>query len=997
MNTAERKIGTNFGGFLLVFFLFCTSALAQNPSESSFQNSRNIHQWGAISSFHGLPSDRVYAIAQDGDGVMWFGTERGLAHFDGRRVQSVTAENFPAEKILSLKFAPDGALWIGTRNGAFRFFKREFQAVEKTQGREISAILLSPTRNSVVLAGLQGQIFECRASVENKFDVTEMPQQPLIAADNEPNKLLPITSLAVYDNRLLAGTQRRGLLHLEEGTRILGEVMSRPRAFFVNALATDKSNNLWLGANAVNGESGLFWANDIYRPERIGAGIGSVMVFDADAGNDLWVGTTERGAFRFRGREQIANFTFENTAGGLRSNNIFAVFVDRENVVWFGTDKGAFRFDQNAPYSELISGDVQSNFVRTLFQMSSGRIFVGTNRGLFSRADNREAWHENSDFKRKTIFGVAETADGRLLVGTANGLFVNGKLYAAAENGRGGESVRAIQQFQNKIYLATFGRGVESIENNERKIIFPASDAIASLREITSLHNESNQKLWIGTARDGVFVFDGKTFSQNAALEDLKNVPIRAIVGDTANGIWFATDHKGLFVYQNGKLENVLPETNARSVYLEPNAGQTSVWTATEKGLFHLKFDAEFGWLRSRLEVEQGLPSGNIFAVLPQSDGNLLIGTNRGIVRYQANRIKPLLIATRILTERVHQSDELQTGINLDFPQNSLALEVAAQSSRTVPEQFQYAFSLRDAGGNLLKRKLSNEAEFLMENLGAGAYTVEVTAFDRDLQASEPLKFGLTVAGAPFPWTAATLGALLCISLIALAFAVWQRNKIWQTSRQLTAARLDLANEAERERRRVARDLHDQTLADLRHLQLLTDKLDNGANSSAVVIRSEIESVSKEIRRICEDLSPSVLENIGFAAALEWALQTAASEGNFEFEFQADADFEDRLTLAPSVQIQIYRIAQEVLQNIVRHAAASKVLIALDNTEEFILTISDDGRGFAPVTKHSNGGRGLNNINARAALINARISWEKQSPGTVFVLRRPNTVDNHTP
>ncbi len=108
------------------------------------------------------------------------------------------------------------------------------------------------------------------------------------------------------------------------------------------------------------------------------------------------------------------------------------------------------------------------------------------------------------------------------------------------------------------------------------------------------------------------------------------------------------------------------------------------------------------------------------------------------------------------------------------------------------------------------------------------------------------------------------------------------------------SARLQLASEAEAERRRIARDLHDQTLADLRRLLLLTDEMQRNdapaqvtgggmiqtTTASAVdpsELRAEIESISQEVRRICEDLSPSVLENVGFAAALEWALSGAVA------------------------------------------------------------------------------------------------------------------------
>src|SRR2546430_17385155 len=70
-----------------------------------------LHQWGAVTLFHGLPSDRVHAIAQGRDGAMWFGTETGLAKFDGRRTQTMTEGGLPAGRILALQSDKDRALW----------------------------------------------------------------------------------------------------------------------------------------------------------------------------------------------------------------------------------------------------------------------------------------------------------------------------------------------------------------------------------------------------------------------------------------------------------------------------------------------------------------------------------------------------------------------------------------------------------------------------------------------------------------------------------------------------------------------------------------------------------------------------------------------------------------------------------------------------------------------------------------------------------------------
>ena len=224
----------------------------------------------------------------------------------------------------------------------------------------------------------------------------------------------------------------------------------------------------------------------------------------------------------------------------------------------------------------------------------------------------------------------------------------------------------------------------------------------------------------------------------------------------------------------------------------------------------------------------------------------------------------------------------------------------------------------------------------------------------------------------------------------------WQRSAaLVDANRELADARLNLANEAERERRRIARDLHDQTLADLRHLALLTDQIKpNGEQTQSSALRGEIESISHEVRRICEDLSPSVLQNVGFAAALEFALshavQDAPAAKRFDYEFHCDDSIEERSELAPSVQMQIYRIVQEAVNNIWRHADARhvKMLVTTNEAGDFSLRLEDDGRAFDTVNRNT-GGRGLANMRARAGLIDAEISWEKRTEGgTVFTLTR---------
>jgi signal transduction histidine kinase len=159
-------------------------------------------------------------------------------------------------------------------------------------------------------------------------------------------------------------------------------------------------------------------------------------------------------------------------------------------------------------------------------------------------------------------------------------------------------------------------------------------------------------------------------------------------------------------------------------------------------------------------------------------------------------------------------------------------------------------------------------------------------------------------------------------------------------------------------------------------------------------LRKEIEVISQEVRRICEDLSPSVLQNVGFAAALEFALshavQDAPAEKRFVYEFHCDDGVEERSDLSPSVQMQIYRIVQEAVSNIWRHAEATevKMFVTGSDTGDFSLKIEDNGRPFK--SQHTNSeGRGLANMRARASMIDARISWEpRDEGGTVFTLTK---------
>jgi signal transduction histidine kinase len=1057
--TAHRSLLTLF---LLSAFCFLPSVFPQNqpitsqpsPSPSPTPSPSpsptpppNLHQWGAVTSFHGLPSDRTHAIAQTEFGVTWFATDGGLARFDGRRTSAVTADGLPTGRVLALKADQSGALWIGTENGAARLFNDKFETIRETAGKVITAII-TPERDHALLTSESGQIFDCRVTPQG-YGVHAIPDQPLQSADKDSPGSLRITSLAMVGDKLYVGTQSRGLLLIENGEA--KEVVSKPRSFFINALETDAQGQLWVGARAGKDESAVFDQSNLLKPVRANASTGPVTAVTRGAGEDIWVATDGHGAFLFQKGKPVEHFTFEETGGALRSDHVYGVFVDAEQVVWFATDKGVCRYDPHTVRTEAVSSDANANFVRALFSVN-GHLFAGTNAGLYTYQGNK-TWSRDPEIGTRVVYAVTTAPNGGAIVATSSGVFTtrdnprfdvlpgDTQLHyvriPARENLPQGDSVRAIANINGTTYIATYGYGVEKLQGSQRTLVWPETTAGNQMREVTALGGDTDGRLIVGTASGGIFFWDGKQTTTDATLEKFKGDAVWSFLADSG-GLWIA-GASGLFFFKDGQLREIAFGVNARSLYLSAdNSRSGSVWCATAgSGLLRVTLDDQFGAIVSRLDIEQGLPSQRVFAVVTtrQADGSeeVIGATNRGIIRYEPGFTKPTVMPARVISRRIHSSSELASGLHLDYPQNSLLLDVTAISSRTFPEQFQYAFALYDSAGKIIRQKLSHDSQFPMEQLSPGKYKVVARAFTKDLTPANPLSFEFTVARAPFPWTSTALGVLLLLALIALAWGYVQNRRIHRTSaelavtnRELAEARLQLANETEAERRRIARDLHDQTLADLRHLALAVDQLPSQSSFSSrtratgaaqetagqvphlnaltdgatpVALRSEIESISQEVRRICEDLSPSALENVGLAAALQFALahavEQAAPECKFDYEFACDESLDEQLHLPQSTQIQIYRIAQEALSNVCRHADARhvKMTATFSDAETFELRVEDDGRGFEESNSRKNSGRGVANIRGRASMIGAAASWQKRAGGgTVFELRLPQSA-----
>lgn len=201
-------------------------------------------------------------------------------------------------------------------------------------------------------------------------------------------------------------------------------------------------------------------------------------------------------------------------------------------------------------------------------------------------------------------------------------------------------------------------------------------------------------------------------------------------------------------------------------------------------------------------------------------------------------------------------------------------------------------------------------------------------------------------------------------------------------NRELMESRLALVKQDETERRLLAADLHDQVLNDLKALKSKIDRFADSKDPSLPdEIRTLLNQAMNEIRNIMDSLSPVVLEHFGLASAVEECLERGAARANFEIEFSQDVPSDELKSMPMVTQQLVYRLVQESITNICKHAQASSVGASLAKEgKDLVIRIYDDGKGM-DMMKASDTSRGLRYMRLRAGLIGGNIAWQSPNPG----------------
>jgi len=284
----------------------------------------------------------------------------------------------------------------------------------------------------------------------------------------------------------------------------------------------------------------------------------------------------------------------------------------------------------------------------------------------------------------------------------------------------------------------------------------------------------------------------------------------------------------------------------------------------------------------------------------------------------------------------------------------------------------------------------------------------EITAIIRGMR----LKESNELAAATAQWQAdfrvsrwvAAAGVILNISLVLLAsrlvFSDMRRrarqttslrdqtqeleHQVDERTRELTALSTHLQGVSEQEKSALSRELHDElggllvaARMDLSWLQQRLPTNDPGIEQRFKRIHESLSAGVDLKRRVVEELRPTLLDNMGLFTALRWQFKETCRRAGLKCT-EAIPDSEPKFN--PDAAIGVFRVAQEALTNIIKHAEARSAELAVGiEGDTFVLRISDDGKGIAPARLQTNTSHGLSSMRHRISALGG--SWAVQAPG----------------
>ncbi len=237
---------------------------------------------------------------------------------------------------------------------------------------------------------------------------------------------------------------------------------------------------------------------------------------------------------------------------------------------------------------------------------------------------------------------------------------------------------------------------------------------------------------------------------------------------------------------------------------------------------------------------------------------------------------------------------------------------------------------------------------------------------------------------------------MFVLALTIIAFVLLYQRRLLGQQQKLEAERLQhqqgllkAALEAqEAERKRIGRDLHDDIGSMIATARLFVQQTQGQSAESKTLMNQAddilIETV-KSLHVITQDLVPTILHQLGLVEAIDALCDTIRKNAELQLEFQA----EEGIHIAPQPALHLYRIVQELFNNTLKHAEASRIDILLRRTLTHLhLRFQDDGKGMQAPSSAPSSGLGLKNIESRLSLLSGEIRISSET-GTCFDIQIP--------
>jgi ligand-binding sensor domain-containing protein/signal transduction histidine kinase len=993
---SDLAIATSFSDF--------ADVSSSRPSEAAWSADGGASQVGfqTWQKEQGLPQGPVRALVQTQDGYLWVGGDDGLARFDGLRfVAFGIQEGIKTGPVSALFEDSRGALWIGAESGLSCWRDHHIATLTTRDGLPANTI-------TALAEDAAGRLW---VGTEAGLVLWQNGQAlPLSAAESFRGRRITAL-LKDRQGRMWVGVRGAGVFQYLDGkfAALTGDSVEELLKDS-HCLLMDQAGRMWIaaGENFVLCREDARWHH--YRiPRNLARSHINALAEESDGA--VWAGSAGGGLLQFKEGKLIAI----PASSGLAGARIESLLADREGGIWAGTESGLNRLRRKSLFTLSQSEGLGFGAAQGLAEVMPGVVWVGkTNDGLY-RWDGRS-------FSRLSGAGLSPhdsqitallvTRDGFCWVATTNSLLLYKDPIAAADE------VTVIRSAKpNIISLAEDREGALWLGTREGKLwqlrgsIWRENTGISQTNAITAIVPDADGSLWVGAEGSGVYRLKNGSSRHIDKSEGLLSEMIRTLYLDAQGTLWIGTADEGLSRWRNGRVANFtthqgLPD-NSISQILEDGAGR--LWLGSSRGIVCVskrrledqasgQIPAVYPQLFARAEgmLSEECTGGFYPAGLKTKSGLLWFSTLKGVAvinpRVQATpALMPNTVLEEVLVDGVpnplFHGPSPRTAPRDGKPGNR---ESGLEKLRITPGkhqvEFRYTglsfaaperirFRYRLEGLDTAWTEADTRRTAIYSYLPPGDYRFRVAACNSDGVWSDS-ESGLDLAVLRHFWETwwfITFAAISLMASVAGAVRLLEKKKL-----QHRLKRLEQERALERERTRIAQDLHDEMGAKLCRISFLSEHARRGTLAPGE-LQEQITSISDASREVLRSLDEIVWAVNPKNDTLE---NTASYLGQYAEEYfqmtgiQCELDIPTRLPphpLSSQIRHHLFLATHEALTNILKHSDATKTRIAMvSDNAAFEIHISDNGKGFnspamesKPEPPATASGDGLSNMSRR--------------------------------